>query len=249
MRVPNDTDLLALWERGRPRHPLDRALLLGAWARPDLEPTRLAGLPLGVLATTLLRLRAACFGPRIEAYVDCEHCGERLALELAVDALLAAAGTGRETAEHAETGIAESGIAETEIDGVRLRAPTSRDLAAVAAQPDGETAARRLIKRCCTAPAGTSDQVLDGLRERIEAALETLDPAADLALALTCGQCGHQWTASLDIGALLWDEIDSRAAALIGEVHRLARAYGWTEPQILALSPARRAAYLDLVSP
>jgi hypothetical protein len=31
------------------------------------------------------------------------------------------------------------------------------------------------------------------------------------------------------------------------EVDLLARAYGWTEPEVLALSEARRAAYLRLV--
>ena len=39
----------------------------------------------------------------------------------------------------------------------------------------------------------------------------------------------------------------ARAGALLHEVHRLASAYGWSEAQILALSPARRAQYLALV--
>jgi hypothetical protein len=40
--------------------------------------------------------------------------------------------------------------------------------------------------------------------------------------------------------------MDARARALLAEVHSLARAYGWTEPEILALSPQRRAAYLEM---
>jgi hypothetical protein len=58
--------------------------------------------------------------------------------------------------------------------------------------------------------------------------------------------CGHE-TTQLDTAALLWDEITARAGALLHEVHRLASAYGWSEAQILALSPARRARYLALV--
>jgi hypothetical protein len=34
---------------------------------------------------------------------------------------------------------------------------------------------------------------------------------------------------------------------LLTEVHRLAQAYGWREAEILALSEARRHAYLELV--
>jgi hypothetical protein len=34
---------------------------------------------------------------------------------------------------------------------------------------------------------------------------------------------------------------------VLGDVHELARAYGWSEPEVLALSPWRRAAYLALV--
>jgi hypothetical protein len=61
-----------------------------------------------------------------------------------------------------------------------------------------------------------------------------------------CEACGHEGSAQLDAGELLWDEIDARAHALLGEVHQLARAYGWTESEILGLSAARRAAYLSM---
>jgi hypothetical protein len=239
MRAPSETDLLALWERGHGRHPIDRALLLCAWSTPELAPNQLAGLPLGTLGAALLRLRAACFGPRIDAYVDCAGCGERLALALDVAELLAAADPGE-----AEAALE---MAEIDIDGVHVRVPTSRDLAAVAGESDPDAAALRLLERCCVTPADSPPTLLVDLRERIEAALETLDPAADLSLALACQRCGDRSVAGLDIAALLWDELDTRARALIGEVHGLARAYGWTEPEVLALSPQRRAVYLDLV--
>ena len=36
-------------------------------------------------------------------------------------------------------------------------------------------------------------------------------------------------------------------SALLRDVDTLARAYGWTEEQVLALGDARRGAYLELV--
>ena len=38
------------------------------------------------------------------------------------------------------------------------------------------------------------------------------------------------------------------AKRLLGEVHQLARAYGWPEATILAMSSRRRHFYLELVS-
>lgn len=240
MRAPSETDLLALWECGLVRHPIDRALLLCAWARPELPPDQLADLPLGSVNATLLRLRAVCFGPGIAAYTDCSACGERLALALDVEELLAGAGPGDPQARVQIGG---------QIGSLHLRAPNSRDLAAVAGERDPQSAALRLLDRCCDRTDGmpeVADRLPDLVRE-VEAGLEALDPAADLALAVTCDACGHGWVASLDIGSLLWDEIAARARALLLEVHDLARAYGWSEPEILALSPQRRAAYRGLV--
>lgn len=235
MRPPSETEVLALWERGLGRHPIDRALLLCAYARPDIPASRLADLPLGTLNAALLSLREASFGPRFDAYVDCERCGGRLELALDTGQLLAGAGDGGPLP------------AAIEIAGCRFRAPSSRDLAAVAGERDPEAAVLKFLDRCRVEGA-TGNLAGNAVSpDAFEAALETLDPLADLALALACEDCGHRWTAGLDIGALLWEEIEARARALLAEVHRLARAYGWTEPEILALSPRRRAAYLDMV--
>ena len=84
-----------------------------------------------------------------------------------------------------------------------------------------------------------------GSASRVAAALETADPCIDFALDLRCPACGHAWTTSFDITGYLWEEIDARARRLLDEVHVLARAYGWPEREILGLTEARRAAYLE----
>jgi hypothetical protein len=230
MRPPGEADVLALWERGAARHPLDRALLLCGRARDDVAPEALADLPLGAVNAAVLGLRTALFGTRMAARATCPHC--RGELELALDAGELAA------ADESAQG------RETEVGGCRFRSPTTRDLAAVADRRDVAAAARDLLERCCVhRPEGAA---LEPLIEEAGRALEALDPAADLELALTCGACGHAWTASLDVGALVWEEVAARAAAVLADVHRLASAYGWTEPEFLARSPQRRAAYLAL---
>jgi hypothetical protein len=86
------------------------------------------------------------------------------------------------------------------------------------------------------------------LLEKIENGLEALDPCANIELSLVCGNCAHAWAAPFDVAAVLWDEVEARARALLATVHTLARAYGWSERDVLALSEQRRAAYFDMVT-
>ncbi len=235
MRSPSESELLGLWEQGLARHPIDRALLLCSWARPELPGERLAGLPLGVVNAALLRMRARLFGPRVELQVRCEQCGELLAIGLVVENLLVDADQGDDRRE-------------VDVGAFRFRVPDSRDLASVASELDAEAAALRLLERCCIAHPGTAVPALAAMLGDVEARLEAADPIADLRLAVSCEACGHAWDATLDAGALLWDEVRRHAEGLLGQVAALARAYGWTERDVLALSHRRRAAYLGMLA-
>ncbi|HSW19034.1 MAG TPA: hypothetical protein VLJ86_17580 [Ramlibacter sp.] len=233
MRTLAGSELLSLWERGASRHALDRSALLAAAARPDWPADGLADLPLGAINASLLQLRAACFGPHIDGHADCPRCGQRLAFALDARELLASA-PDDDTAPR-----------DAEVAGLRVRAPSLRDLAAIATEADAQRAASRLLARCTL--AGDAAQLDAAAMQAIEEMLDALDPQADLALALQCAACGHADLVQLDAGQLLWDEIEARALVLLREVHQLASAYGWSEAQILALSPARRASYLAMV--
>src|SRR5439155_6708670 len=77
MRELTAQDVVTLWEQGRGRHAIDRALLLFAAACPELPPEHLADLPLGQRNEALFRLREWTFGPDIRTYADCPACGGR----------------------------------------------------------------------------------------------------------------------------------------------------------------------------
>ncbi len=237
MQALTGATLLSVWERGASRHALDRSALLATVARPEWPAAEIADLPLGAVNASLLRLRSATFGPHIAGHADCTQCGQRLAFTVDTRQMLPPA--------HGDDGDDDPAPRETEVAGLRVRAPSLRDLAAVATQTNARQAARALLARCTL--AGDVAQIDDAALRQVEDALDTLDPQADLVLALHCVACGHAGEAQLDAGALLWEEIEVRARVLLGEVHRLASAYGWSEAQILALSPARRASYLAMV--
>ena len=241
MQVPGEAEMLALWERGLARHPIDRALLLYAWTRPDLLSSNFPDLPLGTINRALLRLRETCFGPRIIACIDCEHCGTRMEIALDTGQLLAGINGEDASSKFDDT------PAEFEVSSFRFRVPCSRDLAAISGERDLKAAAVKLLEQCCLEHPENSDAGFANLLAEAEAAMEALDPAAGINLSLSCEACGDSWMVDFNIGTLLWDEIDARARALLAEVHSLAQAYGWTEPEIFALSSQRRAAYLDMV--
>ena len=64
----------------------------------------------------------------------------------------------------------------------------------------------------------------------------------------TCPACTFTWSEPFDIVTFFWAEIDAWARRLLADVHVLASSYGWSERDILALSPVRRQYYLEMVN-
>lgn len=226
--------VLIAWEQGRHRHPVDRALLLRALSSPATEHADLADEPLGRCNVALLKARASTFGAWLRAGLDCPVCGAALEIVLDTYELL---GANPEPADHVEI----------EIDGIRFRSPCHRDLAHIAGESDTDTAATMLASLCAVDADVDEHSDVAALIAEIELALERADPWVNPSLSLSCGECGHRWSEVLDVPALFWAEVEHRARMLLDEVHLLARAYGWTEGAILALSEHRRAAYSQRV--
>ena len=82
----------------------------------------------------------------------------------------------------------------------------------------------------------------------VEAELDRRAGVSASAVTLACPDCGHGWDMELDIAAFTWREIELLAGSLLRHVDVLARRYGWSEQEILRLSPARRRFYLELAS-
>lgn len=231
MQALSTTQLLALWDAGQTRHPLDRALLALALAMPEQAPDQLADQPVGWREIHLLALRNAMFGNALDGYATCPSCASLMEFSLDAGALLA------ELPQPPSE-------ARVMLDGGQWRLPTSRDQAMILDAADPETAVAILLERCRIGqPAATSPALVAELETRLEA----LDPAANIRLGMQCTDCGQAWDAVLDIGSCFWAELGTCARRLLESVHRLAGAYGWREADILALSPARRAAYLSLI--
>ena len=241
MRALDGEALLAIWEAARTAPTLARGIALLACAanRPVHEA---ASVPLGERDAALLHLRAATFGDRVEAMIACPDCGQRLEFAFHCSTLLTS---------HRHT----AGRCEVELDGwsVVARLPASSDVVAAGSADDVAAARAILLERCVERAEHDGAAVAaSALPERVTTAvadaLLEADPCAELTCASECVSCGHRWHAPLDVPHLLWSELTAHAQRLVLDVHLLARAYGWSEAEILSLPAARRAAYLALVS-
>lgn len=261
--------LLTVWEAGLTAGRTGRALLLHTVARPGAGTAELLAVPLGQRDVELYGLRVELFGERLDVRAGCPGCAEEL--EFAFDArqLFGASesvGAADSLGTSESVGAAESGGASepvgaarpvagpllVELDGWRVgfRLPTPGDLAAAEQAPAGRGRAV-LLERCVlTAEHGgepvAARQLPEPVQRRMAEAAAAADPCADVRLNLGCPGCGRQALAELDIASYLWEELDDWARAALLDVHLLATAYGWSEAEILALSPLRRRYYLEL---
>ncbi len=237
-------ELLRLWEWGQGQTPLRRGLGLLAAACPDEELATLAQLPIGERDARLLTLREWSFGRDLTALVDCPRCHEPLELSFRTDEIRTA------------PAMTDQLVLENAGYRVWFRLPNTLDVeAALTAGQEGHAV---LLQRCVLGtqrldgePVPVPEAPVDALpaaaAAAIMAAIEAADPQAKLTFAVTCFSCGYPWQALFDIVSFFWNEINVWAMRMLAEVHALASAYHWREADILALSPWRRQAYLQLL--
>jgi hypothetical protein len=237
--APTAAALLRAWESGTAAAPLDRApsLLhsLGAVA---------AGVPTGELTVgqcdaKLFELRRAMFGEMLEVVATCPACQTDMELTVALSDL--------------QPPVREGPVAPLTVqaDGytLRCRIPRNEDLRALAHR-GGEATPRDLLERCVLEASSADgrpvdlDELPEATVEATVGALAESDPGAQTALRVRC-PCGSEWVDELDIRTMLWSDLTDWVGRTLTEVHQLARAYGWSETEILAMSGWRRRWYLE----
>lgn len=250
MRPLSASRILDVWEAGQAQGLPGRAVTILAAALPERAPGEIAALPVGDCDAALLALYERTFGPFAEGLASCPACAEPVAVSMDLRRF--------RVPPPADQG---QGPWELRWEGLALtfRLPCNADLAVAARAPDA-AAARRIIARRCVlearlveapgAPdaseevipfAAVPEEALVALADRMAA----LDPQADLELELRCPGCGQEWDAVFDVAGFVWARLSAAARRLAGDVAQLARAYGWREADILAMSAWRRQLYLE----
>lgn len=245
MRPLKSMELLTVWERGLNQTLLERVLTILIAACPEIDSEAIAGLSIGERDARLLQLREWMFGSHLVNTAQCPQCTQRVEWENRIADIRIPPSPSTPSPAEFSLNVADYSL--------RFCLPTSMDIAAVMNAPCGDSALQDLLKRCIVSarhtgeacdPGSLPEDVLAALERRIE----ELDPQAAIRIDLTCPQCSHKWDVLFDIASFLWTEINHWAERTLRTVHKLARAYGWSERDILNLSPVRRQLYLGLVN-
>lgn len=183
----------------------------------------IAGWSMAKRRQGLLAVAAATSGPRRTITVDCsrEDCGEKLDLEVDLASFRS-----------------DWRIGEVPFEGGRLRLPRPEDLVALGTAPP-ERLAHILFE-------GTPPD-REGWEVDAEEALSAADPLGDVELRASCPACGADVSVPLELETFLLRELERETTRLMDEIHVLAFAYHWTEPDIMALPEARRRQYLTRI--
>jgi hypothetical protein len=234
MQVLSSTAFLDLWERGSRLHPLDRALLAASVALPGSPADAPADWPLGKRNKLLLQLHFGSFGSSLQGWASCTGCGEKMEFEMDAQTLLS---------PKADEPRPDSTVV---VKGHAFRLPNSRDLSIAARETDSIAAALSLLQSCSLEPPPLPEISIEEMEE-VGEQLALADPLAEIRVTLQCPACNEQRVEMLDLSSFVWAEIEARARRLLWEVHTLASAYGWSEGEVLSLTAARRARYLEMV--
>lgn len=234
------SDLLRAWEAMAAVDPMRRGAAVLDAVLTDL-PAPAEALPVGSCDTLLLALRVGTFGAPLSGVTTCPVCETDIDLDIDAAQILASL-PAVEAVELSPDPVTRGDCV------VRYRPATVADLSACTGRPD---ASERILARCITSatvdgsPVDVDELPLDVL-DAVADAIAAADQAADLRLRASCPSCGEEHSTRLDVTEFFGAEITAAATALLLEVDELATRYGWSEAQILALSPTRRRTYLEL---
>ena len=243
MRLPTSQELLLIWESHWDRPLLERILELLVYAYSLSGKEDAARLSIGERNSRLLQLREWMFGTSLPNTATCEHCGTKVEWEnQSTDFRL-----------QAPTPSPETGIHQLEMDGyhIQFRLPNSVDV--IRHSESGSAAAEGILKDCLLESTQNGEpskpEDLPGIvTEAVMARMEELDPQASISLELNCPACSNSWITYFEIMSYFWAEFDQWARETLQDVYLLARGFGWTESEILKLSPRRRQIYINMLS-
>jgi hypothetical protein len=244
LRLPTGADEASLLEaRDRSRAEQVTGLLGRCVARvdeleADEDVTR--SLTVGDREALLLHLRAGLFGDRLSCVIDCSECREAMDVDLLVSDLLVPPYD-----EVSERHTVELAGGRGKAD---VRLVTGADQEAAAHCGGGAAGLEELIARCVFDVRGGDGAVPPlVLAEAVSHSLAELDPQAEITIDAACPTCDEPISALVDAAGILLAELTAGDDRLLREVDAIARAYHWSEAEILALDVRRRRRYLELI--
>jgi hypothetical protein len=183
----------------------------------------------------LMQMRAERFGRKVALGFACPHCAARAEIEFRVEDCLEAA-TPQQVAG-VEDDAERPGWRR--LGAIRFRLPTAGDQVAVlrTARPTEKLAELCLDEAARRAPH----------RARAERAMAAMAPLVSRSLPGACPACKADVLVAFHVASVVVSEWRRAAATAHEEIDLIARAYHWSEAEILALPQPRRRAYAERI--
>lgn len=212
---------------------LDR--LLVAESADSVPPGAAARLPVADRDRLLAELHRHLFGDEIEADATCAICDKPFELRFSLRSLTA----GR-AARRPDGVDGPDALGRFRLGQLLFRLPASADIAAAARGPEDR-------RRAALLAACVVEGEAEGQEDAIEEAMAALGPALDLDIEARCPHCSGTSTVRLEIGSYLLKCLANERRFLLREAHRVARAYGWSCSEIMALPRTVRQEFVRLI--
>ncbi|MCG6495460.1 hypothetical protein [Kitasatospora sp. A2-31] len=223
---------------------------LGPWAPPP--PERLLDLPIADRDLLLLAVRTSTYGHRFDVVLSCAACERPMDVSFAAGDIPVQSCRTPDAPLPTALPDGRGGVLE-----VALRPPNGRDqeaVAAAAAAGDPTPPVELLLQRCLVGvgggPGGADgwERLPVPARGALAAAVDDASAKVELAMDLSCPECGVDFEADLDLAGYVLDEFLAPAGTVLYELHLLATAYHWSEHTIMSMPSPRRRALAGLVA-
>jgi hypothetical protein len=245
MRPLSAAELLQVYDETTGMSLIEKALRLLGKACEMEDWKQLGNLSIGNRDAKLLQLREWMFGDKLKNMATCPACSEMIEWEASTEDL------------HLQP-VKQDEFVETFSllqDGfnIHFRLPDSYDVLKFSAEENQAFHINQLLTECIIDITGADNEkyapdVLPALSwQALEESMSKQDPQADINMQIICPHCQHNWNSVFDIMNFLWAEINNWAKHIMQEVALLARAFSWSEKDILAMSPQRRQSYIKMI--
>ena len=141
-----------------------------------------------------------------------------------------------------------------ENENFSLRKPTGNDQLAWLEQSFGDESSAIMAMVQTLLPAEQQSAFQQGYSEdkdwivMLNRVMEESDPLVNFSFQMNCPYCHSQNLQDFDLGVWALKQLYKAQQQLLVTIHRLARHYHWSESEIFAIPPWRRARYLELIN-
>lgn len=128
---------------------------------------------------------------------------------------------------------------------IAFRRPTGNDLRLWRSSTDSSVLSQETVLRSLLVSEAPSAEPIElPSAEACATAFSEFDSLVAFQLTTTCPHCGRESIHGIDLETLALNRLSALQQRLYSENHQLARAYGWSEADILRVPRTRRLRYL-----